>query len=82
MRVEHVSGMSEWFGAEVGLRQCCVMSPWLLNMYMDGVVREINSRVWRRGVGMIGYRINAWRVNQLMYTDDTLLIADSEENLN
>ena len=54
MRVEHVSGMSEWFGAEVGLRQCCVMSPWLLNMYMDGVVREINTRVWRRGVDMIG----------------------------
>ena len=54
MRVEHVSGMSEWFGAAVGLGQCCVMSSRLLNMYMDGVVREINTRVWRRGLDMIG----------------------------
>ena len=54
MRVEHVSGMSEWFGAEVGLRQCCVMSPSLSNMHIDGAVREINTRVWRRGVDMIG----------------------------
>ena len=23
----------------------CVMSPWLLNMFMDGVVREVYSRV-------------------------------------
>ena len=28
----------------VGLRQGCVMSPWLFNVYMDGVVREVNVR--------------------------------------
>ena len=31
--------------ANVGLRQGCVMSPWLFNVYMDGVVREVNVRV-------------------------------------
>ena len=35
----------EWFSVNVGLRQGCVMSPWLLNVYMDGVVREVNVRV-------------------------------------
>ena len=30
--------VSEWFPVNVGLRQGCVMSPWLLNVYMDGVV--------------------------------------------
>ena len=30
--------MSEWFPVNVGFRQGCVMSPWLFNVYMDGVV--------------------------------------------
>ena len=30
--------MSEWFLVNVGLRQGCAMSPWLFNVYMDGVV--------------------------------------------
>ena len=30
--------VSEWFTVNVGLRQGCVMSPWLFNVYMDGVV--------------------------------------------
>ena len=32
--------VSEWFPVRVGLRQGCVMSPWLFNLYIDGVVRE------------------------------------------
>ena len=38
--------MSEWFPVNVGLRQGCVMSPLLFNVYMDGVVREVNVRVF------------------------------------
>ena len=30
---------------------------------------------------MIGRRENVWRVNQLLYADYAVLIADSEENL-
>ena len=35
--------MSEWFLVRVGLRQDVVMSPWLFNLYIDGVVREVNA---------------------------------------
>ena len=41
--------MSEWFPVNVGLRQGCVMSPWLFNVYIDGVVREMNVRVLGKG---------------------------------
>ena len=37
--------MSELFDVTVSLRQGCVMSIWLFNVYMDGVIREINARV-------------------------------------
>ena len=37
--------VSESFEVKMGLRQRCVMSPWLFNMYMDGAVREVYNRV-------------------------------------
>ena len=51
--------VSEWFAINVGLRQGCVMSPWLFNVYMDGVVQKLNVRVlWKRldcWVRMVAY---------------------------
>ena len=37
----------------VGLRQGCVMLPWLFNLYIDGVVREVNARVLGRGLKLV-----------------------------
>ena len=37
--------MSDWFPVDVGLRQGCLMSPWLFNVCMDGVIMEVNVRV-------------------------------------
>lgn len=36
---------SELFLLNVGLRHACVMSPWLFNLYTDGVMREVNTSV-------------------------------------
>ena len=36
---------SESFSVWMGVRQGCIKSPWLFNLYMDGVVREVNARV-------------------------------------
>ena len=33
--------VSECLSVNIGVRQDCVMSPWLFNLYMDGVVREV-----------------------------------------
>ena len=41
--------VSERFSVIVGLRQGCVISSWLFNVYMDGVVREVNARVLGKG---------------------------------
>ena len=37
--------VSDWFPANVRLRQGGVMSPSLFDVYMDGVFREVNVRV-------------------------------------
>ncbi len=41
---------SEHFEIKVGLRQGCVMSPWLFNVYMDGVMRGVGGKVGEVGV--------------------------------
>ena len=71
----------EWFHVNVGLKQCCVMSPWLFNVYMDGVVREVNVRVLGKGLELLSSNGGRFEINQLLFADDTALVADSEEKL-
>ena len=41
---------SECFRINIGVRQGCVMSPWLFNVYMDAVIKEVEMGMGRRGV--------------------------------
>ena len=73
---------SEWFGVGEGLRQGCVMSPWLFNLFMDGVMNEVRRSVGDMGAMMWDSRRNTeWNVEWLMFADDTVLLGDSEEKL-
>ena len=45
-------GESEWFGIDSGVRQRCIISPWLLNVYMDGVMKEVKMGM-ERGVNFL-----------------------------
>ena len=73
---------SDWFRVKVGLRQGCVMSPWLFNLFMDGVMREVRDRVGDVGVDLWdNVRRCKWKVEWLMFADDTVLVGDSEEKL-
>ena len=42
--------VSEWFSAKVGLHQGCVMSPWLFNLFIDGVMKEFKANILQREV--------------------------------
>ena len=57
------------------------MSPWLFNVYMDGVVREVNVRVHGKGLQLLSAIGGRSEINQLLFADDTALVADSEEKL-
>ena len=70
--------MSEWFLVNVGLRHCCVMSPWLFNVYMNGVVREVNVRALGKGLELLSANGGNFEINQLLFADDTALVADSD----
>ena len=46
-------GESEWFMIDNGVRQGCIMSPWLFNVHMDGVMNEVKMGMGRRGVSFL-----------------------------
>ena len=56
-------------------------SAWLFNVYMDGVVREVNVRVLRKGLKLLSANGGRFELNQLLFADDTALVADTEEEL-
>ena len=50
---------SDGFPVNVRLRQGCVISPWLFNVSIDGVVQEVNARMlwkWRERMSVNGDR--------------------------
>ncbi len=48
------NNVSDWFPVQVGLWQRRLMSPWLLNVYVDGVVKAVNARMLERFVSGVG----------------------------
>ena len=45
------------------------------------MVREINARVLGRGLTLVDGNDNEWELNQLLFSDDTVVVADSERKL-
>ena len=57
------------------------MSPWLFNVYIDGVVREVNVRVLGKGLELLTANGGRFKINQLLFVDDTAIVADSGDKL-
>ncbi len=72
--------LSDSFAIGVGVRQGCVMLPLLFNIFMDGCMRKMKAEV-----GKIRARIKLngvdWSVAACLFADDTVLLEESEREL-
>ena len=69
-------GKTDWFQIGKGIRQGCILSPCLFNFYAEYIVRNAGLEETQAGIKIDGRNINNFR-----YTDDTTLMAESEEEL-
>ena len=64
-------GDSDWFNIGQGVRQGCILSPTLFNLYAEYIMRRVLEN-WNGGLSIGGYKLS-----NLRYADDTTLVATS-----
>ena len=67
-------GTTDWFQIGKGVHQGCIVSPCLLNLYAEYIMRNAGLDEAHAGI-----KIARRNINNLRYTDDTTLMAESKE---
>ncbi|XP_063415978.1 uncharacterized protein LOC134697626 [Mytilus trossulus] len=66
--------MTDWLNVDSGLKQGCVLSSIMFNIYINNLVDDINAL-------NIGINIDDEKLAILLYADDVILMAENEEDL-
>ena len=74
VRIGH--GTTDWFHIGKVVRQGCILSPCLFNLYAEYIMRNAGPEETQVGIKIAGRNIS-----NLRYADDTTLMAESEEEL-
>ena len=69
-------GKREWFQMGKGVCQGCILSPCLFNFYAEHIMR--NARL---DEAQAAIKISRSNINNLRYADDTIIMAESKEEL-
>ena len=69
-------GTTDWFQIGKGVRQGCILSPCLFNLYAVYIMQNVGLDEAQAGIKIAGRNIK-----NLRYADDTILMAESEEEL-
>ena len=67
---------TDWFQIRNGVRQGCILSPCLFNLYAEYIMRNTGLEEAQAGIKIAGRNIN-----NLRYADDTTLMVVSKEEL-
>ena len=70
------SGTTDWVQIAKGVRQGCILSPCLFNLYAEYIMRNIGLEETQARIKIAGRNIN-----NLRYANDTTLMAESKEEL-
>ena len=68
-------GTTDWFPIGKGVRQGCILSPCLFNLYAEYIMRNAGLEEAQAGIKIAGRTINNHR-----YADDTILWQSVKRN--
>ena len=74
--VRNRHGTTDWSQIGKGVRQGCILSPCLFNLYAEYIMRNAGLEDVQAGIKIAGRNIN-----NLRYADNTTLMVESEEEL-
>ena len=74
VRTRH--GTIDWFKIGKGVRQGCILSPCLFNVYAEYIMRNAGLEEAQAGI-----KIARRKISSLRYANDTTLMAEREEEL-
>ena len=74
--VRNGHGTTDWLQIGKGVRQGCKLSPCLFNLYAEYIMRNAGLDEAQAGIKIAGRNIN-----NLSYSDDITLMAESKEEL-
>ena len=66
---------TDWFQIGKGVNKGCVLSPCLFNLYAEHIMRNAGLDEAQAGI-----KIARRNINNIRYTDDTTLMAESKGN--
>ena len=69
-------GTTDWFQIRKGVRRGCILSPCLLNLYAEYIMRNAGLEEAQARI-----KIAEKNINNIKYVDDTTLMAESEEEV-
>ena len=69
-------GTTDWFRIGKGVRQGCILSPCLFNLYAEYIIGNVEL-----DEAQAGLKIARRNINNVRNTDDTILMAEHEEEL-
>ena len=69
-------GTTDWFQIGKGVCQGCILSPCLFNVYAEYIMRNAGLEEAQAGI-----KIARRNIKNLRHSDDTTLVAESEEEL-
>ena len=69
-------GTTDWFQIRKGVRQGCILSPYLFNLYAEYLMQNAGLDEAQTGIKIAGRNIN-----NLRYADETTLMTEREEEL-
>ena len=70
-------GTTDWFQIRKGVRQGCIFSLCLFNLYAEYIMRNLGLEEAQAGI-----KISRINIYNLRYADDTTLMAESDEEIN